>query len=266
MHFWLVSALALTAGCKNVDPAPADLDGLMHQLWGDYEGASDEELTAAVVELHDVIDADSMEELEDGSLTALAADAADGLPISPAPDPSLAQGLYILNVIDCDLSQLERILYDLDQDRLYEGAYETYDRTYLSDFDAYVAREAPTLEWEIDLTAELVGAEFDEALRGGLRYWDDPENPLGPALMARTFLTEPATFPEGSSKSFDQDYQLEVYYERAPGEVVHAYAIWRVFDMGGGLTIEDESVMRIILNNLADWDDNTAQLCADGAP
>jgi len=35
--------------------------------------------------------------------------------------------------------------------------------------------------------------------------------------------------------------------------------------LGAGLTT-DHGVVRIILNNLAKWDENTAALCAEGPP
>lgn len=258
-----LAALALT-GCKEVEPAPQDLDGLLHALWGGYEADDDLALAELVDALHDEVGGDTFAELEDGSLTALEDSAADGLPITPAPDVGAARGLYLLNVYGCDLAQLERILYHQDQGDLYDDAYETYRREYTSDLDAYIDRSAPSVSWSVELTGELVGASFTEWLDGGLRYL--PDSGQGPALLARTYMTQPSQFEEGSSKSFDQDYQIELFYERAPGEVLHAYGMWRSLDMGGGLTMEDDAVVRVILNNLADWDEHTAALCAEGRP
>ena len=42
---------------------------------------------------------------------------------------------------------------------------------------------------------------------------------------------------------FDQDYQLEVYYERAPGELIHVYPLWREIALPSlGLSTDNDSV------------------------
>jgi len=258
-----ITAMTLT-GCKKVEPAPEDLDSLMQWFWANYDEEDPGVLIDGVDNLHVAIGGASFDELEDGSLSSLPADAADGLDISPAPDVAEARGFYLLNTFPCTLETLETILYDLDQGSMYDDAYTTYKRSYITDFDAYTGRQEDQLGWEVELTGDLLGSDFTEWLQGGLRYL--PDTGQGPALMARTFMTQPTAFEEGSSKAFDQDYQLEVFYERAPGEIMHAYALWRTMDMGGGISMEDDAAVRIVLNNLADWDDRTAELCAAGAP
>jgi len=260
----LTIALLTMTGCKKVEPAPEDLDSLMQWFWENYEADDPAVLVEAVDNLHLEIGGDTFEDLEDGSLTSLSAEAADGLPISPAPDVAEARGFYLLNTFPCTLKTLESILYDLDQGSMYDDAYVTYRRSYLTDLDAYLDRQEDSLGWEVELTGDLLGADFTEWLQGGLRYL--PDTGQGPALMARTFMTKPSAFEEGSNKVFDQDYQIEVFYERSPGEIMHAYGLWRTMDMGGGITMEDDAAVRIILNNLADWDDRTAELCEAGAP
>ena len=63
----------------------------------------------------------------------------------------------------------------------------------------------------------------------------------------------------------DQDYQLEAYWTSG-GRVVHAYGMWRKASFGTGFDMESESSQRILLNNLLDWDEDTAALCAEGRP
>lgn len=94
---------------------------------------------------------------------------------------------------------------------------------------------------------------------------DGELSPYGPVLFGRTFMPEPAEF-EGDSKSLDQDYQLEVYYERASGEILHAYGLWREADFGVAGTMETEGIQRLLLNNLRSWDDETEKLCEEGRP
>ena len=77
-------------------------------------------------------------------------------------------------------------------------------------------------------------------------------------------MTQPAAFDEGSKKSMDQDYQIEAFWERSPGELVHVYGMWRQGDYGAGYTTDSEGVQRLILNGMSSWDDDTERLCAEG--
>jgi hypothetical protein len=84
----------------------------------------------------------------------------------------------------------------------------------------------------------------------------------GPFLITRTWLPAPATFSATSTSSFKQDYQLEIFWEQAPGTIFHAYAMWReIRDGGFNLTLEDNGFLNLVLDNLVSWDDKTAVLC-----
>ena len=63
----------------------------------------------------------------------------------------------------------------------------------------------------------------------------------------------------------NQDYQLELYWTLGRARV-HAYGMWRQADFGSGFDMEGESASGTLLNNLLDWDDDTAALCAEGRP
>jgi len=257
--------LALSAGCKKVEPAPADLDSLFHWFWANFEAAESADIGEAADDLHAVVDGGSLDEVMDGSITLMSdAEVAAVSFQGPAPDPSTAAGMFLVNAFDCRLAHLEDLLSYPDQDTLYEGVYDRYDRSYTSDRDAFASGQSDTLSWEVDYEATLLGATYQSLLSGGLRRAEG--GPGGAVLMARTWLLEPADFEEGSSKSFPQDFQIEVFYERAPGEILHAYGLWREMELGGGLSLNDEGSVRIILNNLADWDDQTETLCAEGRP
>jgi hypothetical protein len=255
--------LALLA-CRGVDPAPADLDGLSQWFWLNYEAADDAAIAAAVVNLHAAIGGADRTEVLDGGLADLdpAGPAVVGLTVDPAP----AAGMFMAGPLACPLADLERLLYHLEQDELYE--YDAYDRSYTSDFDAYQSRATPTLAWQVTLDASVLGQRYTERLNGGLRYVpaiDEATSPFGPILISRTWLLEPAEFHSGGG-SFTQDYQIEVWYERAPGDVLHTYAMWREFDWGSGFDQDNQAAIRINLNGLADWDRQTEDLCADGRP
>lgn len=256
---WL---FVLLMGCRNVDPAPADLDGLARFFWSGFEVLDDASLIDGVVNA-DAALAD-LDEPIDGLLTDLTAEEAATVPVDGAPDPALAAGFFLASKFACTVDQVERIVIALDQLALYEGAYDTYTRTYTADDAAYLAREADTLSWDVALTSAVLGGKFSETLHGAVRR-PAAEAPFGPFLVQRTWMPTPAVF-EGGNRTFTQDYQIEVYWERAPGEMIHLYGLWRAFDYGSGFTQDNEAAIGIVLGNLKKWDEGTAELCADGRP
>lgn len=253
-------------GCKAVDPAPADLDGLFHWFWQRYEQGSDEELHEGVVNAFDLVDLQALaDEVQDGSLTRLSDEETDLVGVSGLPAEDAA-GMYLLSLFQCDLPTLQPILYDLDQAELYPGTYEAYQRTYTSSLDDYVAGTAAFLDWEVEYTGKYLGSEYDALTHGGLRRVariDEQASPHGDVIVQRTYMPVPAEWESGS-KVFDQDYQLEVYVEAGGGTVLHLYGMWRHAEYGAGLTTDDEGVQRLILNALAAWDETTEQHCLDG--
>jgi len=253
-------------GCKPVDPAPDDLDGLFHYVWEKYDQGLDEEIAEAVVNAHHAVDADDLEEVVDGSLEdPFTREDMDVVGMRDDADPDELAGMYLVNRIDCTLAEVEDIITRLNQDELYTGNYEDYDRQYTSDLDDYLAREATHLTWDVDIRAEFfAGAMYEEFIHGGVRYTPsmDAVSPHGPVVIARTWMPDEAEF-ENDDFYFTQDYQLEIYYEPDPGDVVHLYALWRY---SGWLDADTNSdtLVRGILNALYDWDVRTEELCATG--
>lgn len=246
-------------GCRGVDPAPADLDGILHWFWDHGDSSDVEEFAASVATLHEVSGA-ALTEAVDGEVSRLSAEQTEAFGV--AADPANAAGIFLLNPYACTASHLERVLIHLAQDELYEGVYDRYDRSYLSDEGAYLDRSTDRLGWEVDIEAAILGSGYSEHIEGTIRAVDTP---TGPALLTRTWLTEPATF-EGGNKSWPQDWQLELYYEPEPGRIVHLYGMWREMDLGSGLSMDSGGVQRVTLNNLADWDRQTEVLCAENRP
>ncbi|MCK6527061.1 hypothetical protein L6R50_05675 [Myxococcota bacterium] len=261
-----LAAALLAPGCAPVEPAPEDVDGLFHYFWlkASPEAGSDEELLMAAANAHAAVEGDTLEERFDGALSDLGREHLDAVGIPGHMDPAVNAGFFLVGVLPCTLDQVERIVSDLRQDELYPGNYESYQRSYTSDADAYFAGEVPVLTFTTEIEAEfLPGAPYFETVLGELRRVpaDEGADLPGPVLVARYHIPEPAVF-EDAGFFFEQDYQVEVYWERAPGEVIHAYGIWR--HMGDAtLTTDDEFVVRIILDNLGDWDDRTGEICAE---
>jgi hypothetical protein len=263
MYRLCIASLALSCACRPVDPAPADIDGLFRWYWNEHVDASDADVHEALDNAVAVTGLPSIEDALRGSISRLGVEDLEVIGGLEGVDPAAANGFYLVTTFDCTAAGLERIYAHLEQDELYVGVYDSYTRTYTSDAEAYFARETPFLDWDVELSSELLGTPYTEYLRGGLRWVPGAEG-RGDTVIARTWMWQPSVF-EGSNKVFDQDYQIEVFYEVEPGRLLHLYGLWRHVDMGG-LTSDDDAVVNIVINNLIDWDEGTAELCAQGLP
>jgi hypothetical protein len=269
MRLTLVVAFVLSgsfACAPPPEPAPEDLDGNLRWFWSKSPDATDAEVVEAALKLQGAGKADTLtaEKPGRGYLTRLVPDELAVVGLKDVVDPAKARGFFITNVFPCTLDKLETIVTALDQKAQYPEAYDAYARTYTSDVDAFQARSRPSLSWDVTLTAKLVTAPYTSNLKGGVRRLTPAmgATPFGPVLIARTWLAAPATFrnPDPAT-GFDQDYQIEIYWERTPGEIFHAYGMWRDLRLGLGFTTESNDLVNTVMSGLIDWDKKTAELC-----
>jgi hypothetical protein len=256
----------LAAGCASPEPAPEDLQALARFFFDRFDpddvdaATGDVELQDAFAKLHVQLKGDDVTEPQKGLLDSITQAELDAVGLSDR-DPKEPAGLYTTTIIHCDMDRLEEILLEPDQLSLYPEAYAEYRRTYDDDAPAYL----PT--WSVTYKSSenaLISNQFTAHLRSGLRKVPETENAAhGRTLVGRVFLTEPATFEEPSDETkFTQDYQLETYYQRAPGEIVHFYAIWRYMKLG----VLGDSYSGVFTDqtqaSMIDWDKKTDELCA----
>ena len=251
----------LALACKPVDPAPQELDELFPYLWNGHEELPDERLQEALANLSEQVGGDTLAENLDGALSLLSSEdlAVVGM---QDHDPSEAYGVYLIRPIACSFEELEEQVWALDQAALHEdsNSYDSYHREHTSDLDAYTAGEASFLTWETTYGATILGASYTATVLASMRRVPASDT-SGRLLTVQAWFPEPASFEDGSSKTFELDFQSESYLERPDGTMLHAYAIWRDVDFGGGVTMEDEGVQRLVLNALSDWDDDTEANC-----
>lgn len=264
----LVLALAAGAasGCASPEPAPADLDGLARFFFDQFEPADkdptivDIELQDGFAKLHEVVKGDELTEPRQGILAKLTQAELDAAGL-PDRDPSVPQGMFMANIIHCSLDDVERFLLEPDQLSLYPEGYAAYERR----FDAGRPESFPT--WSATYTSgenPLVTNQFTATVRSGLRKvpaTDDAR--FGRALVLRVVLPEPATFEQQSDDvEFSYDFQVETYHERAPGEIVHFYGMWRYMKLGILGESYDGLFVDQTIGGMIEWDQKTDALCA----
>lgn len=261
----LFITLVSSLGCRKIDPAPEDFDELMHYLWFKADTGSNEELAEAIRNLHAAVEGDTLLKSEDGTLKSLRTEEVDF--VGSAGDPGDAPGVYLLNPFVCGLEELTEIVSRPDQDILYPGVYDSYQRDFSNSQQDFLAGSTDRLNWTLEYEASLLGSRYQASLQSLLRRVptiDEEQSPFGDFLVWQAYLTDPADFGD-SGKSLTQDYQIDIYYP-SDDTIIHAYGIWREASYGAGFSTEDEAVQRITLNNLIDWDEKTERLCAEGLP
>ncbi len=260
----LLLALTLLAGCKKIEPAPEELDDLLHYTWQKYDEGVDEELANAITNLDAAVQGGELDPPQ-GSVSDLSD---DEIAIVGVTDRSASEaaGVFMTNRFACSMKQLEEILSYGEQDELYEGVYDAYRREFDNARSDWLSDDAGRLDYDILYTSTIpvFGGSYDAESRGALRQ---VPTDFGRAIVQRSYMPEPADLgPDEDKKYFDHDYQLEIYFDAGGGEVVHVYGMWRSALYGGSLDFDNETLQKTVLNNMFDWDDATADLCEEGRP
>ncbi|MBI5608643.1 MAG: hypothetical protein HY902_07160 [Deltaproteobacteria bacterium] len=253
---WLAVVLLVSlAGCA-ADDAPEAITNATFWLWRNYDTATDERLAEAIIALN-------------GSVTPVSADepmkvligglnSADVKLVGRTDvDASQAVGMLVVTEFACKLSQIEKIHTAAEQDSLHPGSYKAYKRTFVGSRDDFLAGKVGKLDWNTELTSDYA----TESLAGSARHVPDfgkEKSPFGAALVSRTFLTKPA-----SGTEWPQDYQIEAYYERKPGRMVHMFAVWRQATFSG-LSSDSSILQKIQMNGFVDWDKAIETACKSG--
>ncbi len=261
----LIPLLTLVAfsACRKIEPVPEDLDELMHFVWQEIDEGSDEILAEAVNNLHKALDGNHFDELIEGEVSDLGEN--EVAFVGRSVDPSTATGMFIADRIGCTIPELNAVVAYEHQDELYTGIYDSYDRVSTSSVQDYLDRRTDTVTWDIVYSTSMLGTGYTVESRTLMRRVRDLQTRSGAAVLIRANLLGPAVFDNPDSNGFlEQDYHLEVYWPHNGG-LLHAYALWKDTRLLG-FEDEEEATQRVTLNNLADWDEDTTQLCEEGRP
>lgn len=261
----LILLLALAA-CGRVEPAPEDLDGLAHYLWQHRDDEGAEALHLAAEALVEAVGGAAFEGPEDGTLSRLTAEELALVGREDAERGGL-YGVLMVHDVACSMEELEFQAYAANQDELHPDTYVSYERSYTSDLDAYLARETEFVTWSTTYAVEGFMMDYSASISGSLRYAgeaEDPELPQ-PVLALRAVLDAPAHFDGDEARGIFQDYQVEAWAPLDGQRALHLYAIWREMVFTESMDFSDEGVQRIVLDGLADWDEEAEALCAEGS-
>jgi hypothetical protein len=268
-----VSALLVLPGCDfgtleslsqdQAADAPTEVSVAARSFWLGY---SDQEADVAklTADIENILQRAGGTNLQAKISNLQAGDTTNvGLGMNNAP---IAAGMLLVSEITCTLEDIEKLVIATNQDKLYPDTYDAYKRTYLTSEPDYLSRKTEEVKWQTDLTASLLSRQYESLLNGGNHYFKAAGPGGKPMFFSRTFLTKPATFlKNGEGADFNQDYQIELYWERTPGHTAHFYAVWREFKMG---TITSDSALyqSLVLGNLADFDKRTGLICQNKSP
>jgi hypothetical protein len=268
----LLASLAPLAACdfgtldslsqEAAQQGPEEVTLQARALWKFYEKGSDGTVKSAIEDVDGVTTrVGSLPiQVKIGNLTA------DDLAlVGKTNDPALAQGMLLVDDLDCSLDQVTKLAVAKNQTDLYPGLYDAYTRTYVTAVQDFLAGKSPTVVWKTNYTASAVSRTYDSVLTGSVRLVPGANPHGGPVLLARTVLDAPAVFTKGGDADFNQDYQVELFYELAPNKVRHFYALWREFRISG-LTAESDLYVNLVLGNLRDFDIRTSKICRDSSP
>ncbi len=265
---FLLVGVGLIIGCKAgpVEVAPEGLDSNVKWFWVNGDSADDATMLDAAAKLGVAGKADSR-------TTPLKGPHREALtPQDLAPvmleqnDPSTTRGLLMVNTFNCTLEKLASILSDPEQTNLYPRVWDRHARTLTADRDAFLEGRLAKVAWDADIDITFpIDDRYTSKWKGSVRRLKaTPASGLpSDVLVARTWLTAPATFASSSSSYLKQNYEMEVFWEQSPGRIFHAYGMWREVRVAAfNVTLNDSSFFNIVLDNLADWDAKTAAICA----
>lgn len=266
LRLFRVPALLVAIACLSACPppraeAPEDLEGLARYFFAAQVSATDEELDEAIGNLSEVLEGVlDGEPHKVGALQLLDQETLDAAEVSGG-DPSEAPGMFLAKRFRCDFDVLADVLTHPDQLALRPGVYQSYERTFDDDRDAWLAEDDGLLRWHVTYEAKPTATLYRARTQSGIRNVPKGEASVGPTLVQRTVLREPAAF-EGNPDNhvFDQDYQSEVFIDVGGGEILHFYGLWRFMRLGI-VSVHDDAFVDFQLNGMIEWDDQTEAAC-----
>jgi hypothetical protein len=207
-----------------------------------------------------------------------------------ARDPSLARGVVSLAEMACTWKEAEALLARPDQDTVFAGDWEGYERTYLTDVDVFTDASAAddydaipdrldpfADDFDADryaqtllltdnmadptsvLTSNIEAYPMDLDLRHG-RFEVDGEE-LG--VLAILTYNRGAAWGASENAALLQSYSLELNVERPGGRTLRMLTVWaEPFDRSGLVPPDSPAALVYAVNKSLESSDRISQICA----
>ncbi len=245
----------LLVACKKPPTAPEGLDDSMKHLFRGYYG-SDEDIGAGLTGLMNWFDREGYELLDTKAdlnnvgafeLSTLAKSDVQHLERNDDTDPSTAPGVVSLAEMDCRWREAEGLLVRRDQEVVFEGDFDTYDRDYVSSRKQY---EQASSTGEYDPISEVIDPnELDAVPASLLRTYNETQaSELGvtisfdlvlhfrhgsfvvqdedtSAFLVLSWIPERAE-SDGGANSMEQNFSIDVNLQREKGRTLRVFANW----------------------------------------
>lgn len=248
----LIPLVCLAAvACKRPPDAPAELDELVGYLYAHMSEEDPAPLEVGSVNLDVWLDGHIEETLEGYVVENLSQDAVDLLDDRDRDLEGLV-GAAVGHESAYSVEELAEAMVLDDQTEVFPNNYSLYERDFLSDEDCFADRDCDWLEADVATTVSYAGLITVETKSRNQYRW--VETDLGPAMIQRTWLREPAEV----SLDFlevDQQYYLCAFLPQEGGGTRSVLVTWIVAKMTGDSVPEDMALNLVI--------DSMAKLAAD---
>ncbi|HEY1099815.1 MAG TPA: hypothetical protein VGF99_12850, partial [Myxococcota bacterium] len=191
--------------------------------------------------------------------------------VSALPDVSrkfdalaLAQGFVIANVSRCTQQQNINMTMSNLALQVHPDAYVAYDKRFDGGDEAaraFADGDSDFITWETDYSIDSFPVKYDALIHGAGRRVRGVEGEFPRDIFITRVYLESAQFDD--SNSFDLDFQIEVYYTRDDGELVHFYAMWRRMIVAG-YSSSEAFFIDTTLNGFIDWEAENDEACTSG--
>ena len=245
---WMV-AVALLAGCASPPEAPDQLDELCAYVYGHFRDDDPRSLESAATHLDTWLNDHFVEAQEGYVVDNLSGTEIDPLDAPPVDTDGLL-GAAVVTSIDHSTRVITESIVGLNPIDIYPGTYEIYERDWVDDPDCFTGlncEEANAFThsksaWPLTITIEV---RLFQDYR-----WVETEN--GPAMIQRTWLSEPAT-DNKDWLSIDAQYFMAVNLPQADGSTHRLQAMWVVASLGDSAPPED-AALNLVIGSMQDED------------
>ena len=291
----LTVLISFASACKAPPPAPEGLDDSTKFLYREFYG-DDDTIGAGLTGFMNWYDEDgdellgqtaSLDSTGAFSLQNLTESDIDHLPVAgDGRDLTLASGVVALAEMDCSWDEAEALLVRSDQDVVFKGDFDTYDRTYITsrplfedatDGLDFAAIKEPldvfsdgfeigdlgssVLMTSNDAQSTELGVQIQFGIELNLRHGIyDIQGVPTEAMLIETFLPERAEGKNGTN-SMEQSYSVEINIARPGGKTLRMLANW--VQLESPLVASDSpAVLATAVNKAQDAATRLSKICA----